>query len=924
MNKSIGRRLQVLIGLASSIILAIALWVNYSASRRQLIQQTDARANLAVRDAARQLDDFIQRVAVLPLSTSSRQQILGKNPDPNMVEYLRDLIARVPEDEVYGIYIAYEDMQWSDKNSMPWMDRKNFPEMTVVQYDYHDPKQEWYNGAKTNRKLHISEPYFDGGGSDINMVSITHPVIAPDGHFVGVAGADLSLELIQEIVDRIETAFGNATGDNDDESRYAYLVSRNGNIVTHPDTTLMLNKDSVGARIELLPDGAATLGTPDGEAIMELDGKQRRVYWASSDLTGWKLVLNVSDAAVMRPVHQLATQSLLVATLGLGAMLGLLGWIASRLSQPIEQLTKAASSLAQGSHDLSEIQPLSQRPDELGELARSFGFMSDEIVSREKRLVEWNANLKQLVEERTADLERAALDAQRAREEAEDANRTKSAFLANMSHELRTPMNAIIGYSEMLKEDMEDAGEEAAAADLAKIHSAGKHLLGLINDVLDLSKIESGKMTAYCESFAVEEVVHEVQQTILPLIQKNENKLEVRLGPDLGVMHSDLTKIRQTLFNLLSNASKFTDHGNIVLDVRRENDWFTFAVTDSGIGMTEEQMGKLFQAFTQADASTTRKYGGTGLGLAISKKFCEMLGGTIRVESETGKGSTFTMELPAVAPAEVPAETEVAQAEEALSAPHEGEHPLIVVIDDDPSVLELVERFLTKEGFAVRTANNGRDGLALAKQLRPLAVTTDVMMPGMDGWSVLSALKADPETCDIPVIMVSINGNKDMGLALGAVDYLSKPIEWPRLLKLMQRFRLNNSIDSLLVVEDDPATSELVTRTLRDAGWKVTAAVNGREALEKLADIQPALILLDLMMPEMDGFQFLGELRKIKRFADTPVIVLTAMDLTDADRSILNGQVTMVLEKAATGREELLRQLRTHVPISMSKPAAGN
>jgi len=424
-------------------------------------------------------------------------------------------------------------------------------------------------------------------------------------------------------------------------------------------------------------------------------------------------------------------------------------------------------------------------------------------------------------------------------------------------------------------------------------------------------------MTTYCESFNVEEVVQEVQQTILPLIQKNENKLEVRMAPGLGVMHSDLTKIRQTLFNLLSNASKFTDHGNILLDVRRENDWFTFAVTDSGIGMTPEQMGKLFQAFTQADASTTRKYGGTGLGLAISKKFCEMLGGTIRVESEVGKGSTFTMELPAVAPAEAPPEPEVQETDEASvleAAPHEGEHPLIVVIDDDPSVLELMERYLTKEGFAVRTANNGRDGLALAKQLRPMAITTDVMMPGMDGWSVLSALKADTETADIPVIMVSINGNKDMGLALGAVDYLSKPIEWPRLLKLMQRFRLNHSIDSLLVVEDDPATSELVVRTLRDAGWKVTAAGNGREALAKLSDIQPALILLDLMMPEMDGFQFLGELRKIKRFAETPVIVLTAMDLTEADRSILNGQVSMVLQKAATGREELLRQLRMHVP----------
>ena len=335
-------------------------------------------------------------------------------------------------------------------------------------------------------------------------------------------------------------------------------------------------------------------------------------------------------------------------------------------------------------------------------------------------------------------------EAKQARDEAETANHTKSAFLANMSHELRTPMNAIIGYSEMLIEEAEDLGQEDIVPDVKKIHSAGKHLLTLINDVLDLSKIEAGKMTAYCETFDVAATVREVESTVLPLVEKNHNRLAIELAPDLGVMRSDLTKIRQTLFNLLSNASKFTDKGVIRLTVTRSTEngaeWLSFAVRDSGIGMTPEQLGRLFQAFSQADASTTRKYGGTGLGLAISRKFCRMLGGDITVESVPGEGSTFTVKLPARAPEAETAESAKPEAAKPVVEPSVG-RPTIVVIDDDPTLLDLMERFLTKEGFAVRTAANGRDGLELARLHQPVAITTDVMMPGMDGWSVISALK---------------------------------------------------------------------------------------------------------------------------------------------------------------------------------------
>ena len=502
---------------------------------------------------------------------------------------------------------------------------------------------------------------------------------------------------------------------------------------------------------------------------------------------------------------------------------------------------------------------------------------------------------------------------QKAKEAAEAANRAKSTFLANMSHELRTPLNAIIGYSEMLQEELVDEGMEQYVPDLKKVNTAGKHLLMLINDVLDLSKIEAGKMELFLETFEVSTLLLDVASTIQPLFEKNSNTLQLNYDPAIGTMRGDLTKVRQILFNLLSNAAKFTNHDLIELNVRRyrpddsQQDWISLTVKDNGIGMTPEQLNRLFQSFSQADASTTRKYGGTGLGLAITRKFCQMMGGDVEVQSTLGQGTAFEINLPA----EVSdLKTQLPLTPVETNAPPTSASNLVLIIDDDPNVCEMLKRSLTKEGFWVETTSTGAEGLRLARELQPDVITLDVMMPGTDGWAVLAMLKNDPTLAHIPVVMLTIVDERNLGYALGAADYLTKPIDRDRLAVILKKHLPSLATGSVLVVEDDNTTREMLRRVLEKDRWQVNEAENGRVALERMAQHQPNLILLDLMMPEMDGFEFVSRLREQPDWRTIPVVVITAKDITSEDRLRLNGYVEKILQKGNYDRDALLREVR--------------
>ncbi|MDY6964810.1 MAG: PAS domain S-box protein [Halobacteriota archaeon] len=507
--------------------------------------------------------------------------------------------------------------------------------------------------------------------------------------------------------------------------------------------------------------------------------------------------------------------------------------------------------------------------------------------------------------------------------EIQQANQLKSEFLANMSHELRTPMNSIIGFSNRVIKKAGHLLPERQLKNMQAVNRNAHNLLSLINDILDISKIEAGKMEVYPERFWIDEVVSETIDAITPLA--SDKDLSVTKEVENISLYSDKTKIKQTITNLLGNAVKFTNEGEVkVLTKDLKNGLIRISVEDTGVGIKDEELEIIFDEFRQIDGSSTRKEGGTGLGLSITKRFAEMLGGTIGVESKYGVGSTFNVTIPInfTSPPEAKRE-EPTEIEEAVPVKKEPEQKeikavkskevsfddenrlTILSIDDERDASELLSQYLSDEGYNVVSASSGADGIEKAKKLHPFLITLDIMMANMNGWEAISRLKADPETSDIPVIIVSILDDKNKAYRLGAKDYILKPVDQDSLVNSINRLSME-SVREVLLIEDNQDTIDLITETLKDYDIDVKSAKNGVEGIELLNKKRPQLILLDLMMPEMDGFKFIEEMKKLGRFDDVPVIVLTAKKLSDDEKKFLGKHVSSVLEKNGSEMKNVL------------------
>ncbi|MEE2858645.1 MAG: response regulator [Candidatus Neomarinimicrobiota bacterium] len=541
------------------------------------------------------------------------------------------------------------------------------------------------------------------------------------------------------------------------------------------------------------------------------------------------------------------------------------------------------------------------------------------IVIENKHLEEdqiaYQSNLEKKIDDRTKELFYA-------KEKAESAAQAKSEFLANMSHELRTPLNAIIGFCEILIEDASEMQQSGFVNDLNKIHKSGKHLLALINDILDLSKIEVRKMDVNINSFLLTDLVKTVIETLAPYAKINNNVIDHNLPNDDIVLRSDELKIRQILFNLLSNACKHSEDGIILLKIDlKEVDgemFVDFIIQDNGVGIPEDKLDEIFEPFSQADKQENEKIKSTGLGLTISKVYTELLGGSIKVKSILGEGATFTASILRdyyVSKNNLNEDVAVDLDEKNI----DGNDGKILIIDDDIIFLDLINTRLSKEGYAVYTANSGEKGIVKARQILPDIIILDIVMPDIDGWTVYKKIKSTPLLSEIPIIIVTIGDYQKMAEDFGIIDFLSKPIEWSALSKMLEKYKNTAQSRHILVVDDDSTTRVILRKMLIKDGWRVAEAENGEDALGRMSKEKPELILLDLLMPVMDGFEFLRKIKESDKYRDIPVMVITSKDLSEDDYSFLSANVDQVIQKGKYTRKELIKRIDVAVKESNLK-----
>jgi signal transduction histidine kinase/DNA-binding response OmpR family regulator/HAMP domain-containing protein len=504
--------------------------------------------------------------------------------------------------------------------------------------------------------------------------------------------------------------------------------------------------------------------------------------------------------------------------------------------------------------------------------------------------------------------------------ELQKAYRVKSDFLSNMSHELRTPLNSIIGFTSVLLGPHGEPLTPDQAKAIEKVLKNGKHLLELINDILDFSKIEAGRTPINIDSGEISEIISNVMITVEPMVTTKGVKLIQEVEPDLPILNTDILKVKQILLNLLSNAAKFTEQGTISISAKKYGDMISISVKDDGIGIEPKNLDRVFEEFSQIDSSSSRKYKGTGLGLPIAKNYARLLGGNLTVQSEFGKGSTFILVLPPTFPKDklqkpgeepappkgTPAAATTAVPSATRPAPEKSVAPsssiLVLCIDDDAEVIDLLRRYLIPEGYSVRGAASGEEGIRLAQELRPAVITLDVMMPEKDGWQVLRELKNNPATKDIPVIIHSIIENRPLALSLGALEVIAKPSEPKEVLNVVER-ACRSKNQPIMIVDDNQDFADSLKILLETEGYRAVAMYSGENALKEIENINPSLLFLDLLMPGMDGFAVVKQLRSQERWRDLPIVIVTGAEITDGQRKSLNTLTQEFIEKSQFSKE---------------------
>jgi len=765
--------------------------------------------------------------------------------------------------------------------------------------DYWQADEDWWQQAYDSGKgrLYLSRVSFDESAR-MYSIDVCVPVRVTEGderRVVGIIKAVLDISRISQNIAEIDIGEGGR----------GMLASDDGTVVFSKGLIPLQEK----LPSQMIPD--ASVEKNSGWFVARIpDEPDVLVGFARLPRYPWSVIVSQETTHAFAPVHRLLWYISLpgVALILVFFFLGL--YLAERrVASPLSLLTRTVKRVADG--DLTQNVQINSK-DEIGELASSFNQMVSNLEKRSSEISELTLNLEKKIEERTQELELANAKLRK-------ADRLKSEFLANMSHELRTPLNAIIGFAELMRDGICGELNENQMASVIDIHESGKHLLRMINDILDLSKVEAGKMELQPEEFSVAQAFDDIQSIVRDMANKKKLSLQTIVPEDLPDIYADQVKFKQIMYNLLSNAVKFTlEGGDITVEASFNDDKFLISVADTGIGVRPEDHETIFDEFKQLDSSRSRQYEGTGLGLALTKRLVELHGGEIWVESEgLGMGSKFSFTLPAIKP-DVEATHRVAPTKILeRSLPQTSGRPLektILVVEDNTQAAQLLCIYLTEAGYNTVVATDGDKAVKMAREVKPFAITLDIMLPKKDGWQVMQELKSFENTYSIPVIIISVVDDQSFGFSMGAVGYLVKPIDKDQLLHTLEKIELAAKVEDtaprILIIDDRPEDLKLMKAILRGEGYSILEASDGAEGVAKAIEERPDLLILDLLMPGMSGFDVIKSLQEHAEARDIPIIICTVKELTAEDREMLNSKVKSIVQKGEDAKAHLLEAVR--------------